>query len=112
MITTVELLDEVKKTQGIETKYALAKLLDCGQSSVANWYKKDTMNDRYALRCADLADLDPGYVLYSMAAERALKKKDERLFQFWKKQADKIGPALLAVSACFLTIIPAIPLPF
>ncbi len=112
MITTLELLEEVKKAIGNDTVYTLAKVIDCSRPTVDNWLKGGVMTDPHALRCADLTNLDPGYVLYSIAAERAQKSNNERLFNYWKTQADKINPIYLSITACFLTVFSSLPTPF
>ena len=104
MIRTPELLEEVKKSIGNDTIYSLAKVFEVSRNTVKFWLNDGVMTDANALRAADITNLDPGYVLYSMAAERAEKKGDDRLFNFWKEKADQIGPALLSASACLLMI--------
>ena len=104
MITTLELLERVKRATGKESVNALSKAIGCSRRGIDYWQKGTIMDDAYALRCADIAALDPGYVLYSIAAERAQKKGYKELFNFWKEKADQITPVLLSVSACFLLL--------
>jgi hypothetical protein len=71
-MNTKELIAAVKKAQGAGTDYRVAQLLDTQPTTVTNWAKgRNVISDEYAIRAARLANLDPAYVLVSIAAERA-----------------------------------------
>lgn len=112
MITTPELIEHVKEAIGKDSNYAVAKALNITKQAMTYISKGESvLSESTALRAADLTNLDPGYVLYSIAAERAQHAKNERLFNYWKEQADKITPIFLSSSACFLIAFSAFPLP-
>lgn len=71
-MNTRELIAAVKTAQGAGTDYRVAQLLDTQPTTVTNWAKgRNVISDEYAIRAARLANLDPAYVLVSIAAERA-----------------------------------------
>ena len=67
----MHLLDELKRANSLETDYQVAQLMGVHTSHVSQWRRRKPMGDESALRAAELAGLDPGYVLASIAAERA-----------------------------------------
>lgn len=71
-MNTAELIAAAKAAQGVITDYGMAKLLDTQPVTVSNWVKgRNLISDKYAIRAAELAGLDPGKVLVWLAAERA-----------------------------------------
>lgn len=109
MISTPELADLAKKKAGLASNYALAKKLGCSPSALLKWYKGGSMDDKHALICADLADLDSRYVLDSIAAERAQRKNDTALFEFWKNRAMKHAPKAIAVCFGLVAVFASLP---
>lgn len=112
MITTLELIEKIKKEIKNDTVYGVAKVMGTERTSVRNWLNGGVMTDSVALRAAEITDLDAGYVLYSMAAERAQKKGNIRLFEFWKKRADHVLRTGTYLSICFLLPLSSLPSPF
>lgn len=69
---TKDLLDAIRLRHNLRSDYMVAKLLDVSTQNVSNWRAgRSGMSDDVALRAAALLELDPGYVLVSVAAERA-----------------------------------------
>lgn len=71
MLTTQQLLDAAKSAQGAKSDYRLARLIGIGDNALYNYRHGRTPDDSRAMRIAELAGIDPGYVLLCMAAERA-----------------------------------------
>ena len=99
MISTIKLIDEVKKSIKKDTIYSLAKVIGADRNTVRYWLKGGVISDKYALRCSEITGLDPDYVLYSINLERAGKTEEKCLIDYWQEKLDKIKPAL-AASAC------------
>ena len=98
MKTTVEFLDAVKNRYHLPSDYALANKLGITRSGVSKFrLGKDKLGDQTALKIAELLEIEPGYVLACIAAERS---KDERVKKAWAWWADhKSLAAVLAVLA-------------
>ena len=67
------------------------------------------MDDKHALICADLANLDSRYVLDCIAAERAERKGDVALFEFWKTRALENAPKAIAVCMGLVAVFAHLP---
>ncbi|TMO20504.1 hypothetical protein CWC28_22285, partial [Pseudoalteromonas sp. S4492] len=77
VITSAEIIEEVKKSTGITSINGLSKLLGCSRPSIKNWLEGGNMSESYALKCTRYTDLDISYVLSSIAAERAKNSGDK-----------------------------------
>lgn len=71
MITTNDVLDRVKAVQGITSEYRLCRVVGVTDQTLARWRKGLAPSDEYAAKLANLARLDPGFVVASLAAERS-----------------------------------------
>ena len=98
MKTTLEFIADLKKKTGLESDYAIAKLLGVTRNALSLYRTgKGFMGDEVALKVADLLGLEGGYVLACIAAERS---KNERVKKAWAWWADhKSLAAVLAVLA-------------
>ena len=98
MKTTVEFLNAVMQKHGIKSDNQLSIFLGCTRSAISGYrHKKTFLDDRLALKVADSLEIEPGYVLACIAAERS---KDERVKKAWAWWADhKSLAAVLAVLA-------------
>jgi len=87
--TTNDLLDEVRKINGIESDYRLAKLLNVRQPTISNYRSgRSQLSDEIAVRLAALMDRHPGYILASLAADRA---KHPDVAKAWRETAKMLG---------------------
>lgn len=89
MTKAVELLDAVKKAKGIETDYALAKLLDINKARISAYYAGKEMPNEFA--CMQIAKalgipLDDVMIPVRIEAE-----KDEKRREAWKEYYKSIG---------------------
>lgn len=71
MLNTQQLIEMAKDRQGITSYYRLARVLGIGDNAMHNYRHGRTPDDARAMKLAELAGIDPGYVLLCMAAERA-----------------------------------------
>lgn len=91
MLNTQTLLDAAKHAQGITSEYRLARVIGIGDNTLYYYRHGRTPDDPRALRLAELAGLNPGWVLLCLAAERA---KDDATRQAFTKAADDLADAL------------------
>jgi hypothetical protein len=90
--TTVELLDAVKAALELPSDYALAHRLGVSRQRVSMWRtSREGLGDDIALKVAELLELDPGYVLACLAAERTQRPA---VRQVWEKVAEGLALVL------------------
>ena len=85
----MHLLDELKRANSLETDYQAAKLMGVTTSYTSQWRRGKPMSDTSALRAAELAGLDPGYVLAAIAAERARRSQLPEVGKVWRGLANE-----------------------
>lgn len=106
MKTTLEFIAAVKAKHGIESDYAAAKLLGVTRTTLSHYRNgKGLLGDDAALKVAELLEIEPGYVLACIAAERS---KNERVKAAWAWWADHKA---LAAALAVLVILPTSTLP-
>ena len=71
MINTNAVLDRIKSLHAIQSEYRLCRVIGVTDQTLLNWRKGRCPSDEHAVRMAQLAQLDTGLVLASLAAERA-----------------------------------------
>lgn len=90
---TTELLDAVKAALDLPSDYALAHTLGVSRQRVSMWRtSREGLGDEMALKVAGLLEIDPGYVLACLAAERARRPAVRRV---WEKVAQGLALVLL-----------------
>jgi hypothetical protein len=101
MKTTVEYLDHVKKTQGITSDYALAKVLNTNRHRVSALRKgKVHLNTTECLRISLAGKLDLREVIAAIGLERG----DETVREEWKSYAKKfLGQGLACVGGLMIS---------
>ena len=113
MKTTNEYLDHVKKIQGIESDYSLAKVLKMSRYRVSGLRRgKDHLNAIECLRISLTGNLD----LREVIAAVGLEKGDEQARQEWKMYAKKflgqapecVGGLMISISALVNQILAGI----
>jgi predicted transcriptional regulator len=83
------LLDEVREIKGIESDYALAKLLGVRQQTVSSYRSGRTqMSDEIALRLALMIGKPAAPIFAELAAERA---KHPDVAKIWKDAAKALA---------------------
>lgn len=87
---TTTLLDRAKQRRGLRSDYALAQQLGVPTNYLTQWRKRKGVGDEYALQLAQLAELPAGFVLASLAAERA---QSAAARQAWTAVAAELDPA-------------------
>lgn len=87
-MNTNELLDQVKARYGLHSDYSLSAKLGLTRSVVSAYRNgKRMLGDDAALKVAELLDLDPGYVLACMEAERSHSAAAKAA---WERLADLV----------------------
>jgi DNA-binding transcriptional regulator YdaS (Cro superfamily) len=87
--TTTELMDEIKEIKGLESDYALAKLLDVRPQTINSYRTGRTqMSDEMALKATRVLGRRLAPVLVSLAAERAA---DPEIKKVWQEVAKLIS---------------------
>ena len=107
MKTTNEYLDHVKKVQGIESDYALAKILTMSRYRVSGLRRgKDHLNTTECLRIALAGELDIREIVAAVAVERG----DEETRKLWNNYAKKyLGQALACVGGLMISTVGLLP---
>lgn len=109
MNTTCDFLDAVKTKRGIDSDYALAKILKVTGSCISNYRsKRSYLDDKMALKVAEALEIDAGYVIACSHVERA---KNEEIRQTWRGIVEKLGSVaatvILGIAAYTLPVAPA-----
>lgn len=87
--TTTDLLDEVRKIKGLESDYALAKLLDVRTQTISSYRTGRTqMSDEMALRATRVLGRAAAPVFAQLAAERA---QSQEVATVWAEAAKLLG---------------------
>lgn len=87
-MNTLEFISEIKKKYELRSDYAAAKLLKISTPTIYNYKRgKSQFDDTVAMKAAELLNLDPGYVLACVYAERTHNKK---IASIWKKAAERL----------------------
>ena len=102
METSKDFTSAIKARYGIESDYQLAKLLGITRSAMSKYRTGvcHVFGEDIGYRIAELLDLDAGYVLSCLAAERS---KDIKVKKVWQRLAELtrvaiIAPVLFAVT--------------
>ena len=102
MKTSIEYLDAAKARLGIESDYAMAKLLDITKQAMSNYrHGRNSMDVYAATRVAEILEIDPMEVIAAASAEG--EKNPERR-NFWQKKWAAIRASIAAavVAVCVL----------
>lgn len=95
-----KLLDEVKQRNGIESDYALAKILDVRRQRVSAYYKRVQVPDNtVCLKIAEILEKPLGDVI---AAVELDAEKDEKRRSVWEKYYKRVGGMAAAVALVVL----------
>lgn len=101
MFTTLDLIEAAKTAQAIPSNYRLARVLEVPEGTVQRWNTgRNLPDDAACFRLAELAHLDPGFVVASIRAERA---KDAAESMTWRKIAARLQAAGSAAAVVILS---------
>lgn len=100
---STDLLEQLAKARGLRSDYAIAKYLGLSRSRVSSYRHGVTIGPELALRIADDIGLDRGYVLASIAGERA-KGNVKAAWSELAKKAAAIAAAVFVVT-CGATLL-------
>lgn len=96
MLQTNDVLDRVKAVQGITSEYRLCRVVGVTDQTLARWRKGLAPSDEYAAKLAQLAQLDVGLVVASLAAERAKDPTLQAVFSDIARRLQLLDVANLA----------------
>lgn len=106
METTNEFMDAVKARYGLPSDYALAAKLGTTRSLVSAYRNnKRMLGDDTAVTVAKLLELDAGYVLACVAAERTQNPKARHA---WEHAAEILKTYGAAAALLLLVAVPAL----
>lgn len=89
---TTDLLDEVRKFKGLDSDYALSKLLNVRTQTISSYRTGRTqMNDEMALRAARVLGRPAAPFFAQLAAERATHPE---VAQVWREASRVLGRRL------------------
>lgn len=95
---TVELIDAVRERHHLPSDYAAAALLGLTRSQLSRYRNgKDFLGDEQAAKVAELLEMDAGYVVACVHAERAKTPSVRVLWEGVAKKLERAGVAALAV---------------
>jgi len=102
-LTISALLDRARDSNDLKSDYQLGKRLGFSMQKLGNWRHGRTMPDEKACeKLAEVAGLDPDYVVAQVEAMRA---SDEKTRAIWQRIAARLSGA---ISASFLVILSAV----
>ncbi len=102
MKTIKDLLEAVKATKGISTKYALAKALNLPTQRISDYYNGKTYPDNDAcLEIARALNIDLEEVITIVQIESA---KDETRREKWREYYKSIGGYAASIALFFLAV--------
>lgn len=105
MDTTNQLLDKVKNRYRLRSDYALAKALHMSRERISKYRTKGgALAEENALKVAEMLELDEGYVLACMEAERA---QTDAARSAWERLADRLKSGGVAAALLLLLVTPA-----
>jgi len=86
---TIDFLDQLKAVHNLPSDYAISQRLGLSRQQVSKYRSgREAMSDEIALEVASMLDIDPGYVVACMHAERA---RDAGVRSVWEHVADKMS---------------------
>lgn len=97
MENITKLLDEVKAVKGVESKYALAKVLDLPTQRISEYYKGQRAPDEFA--CLKIAEALGKPLNTIIATVRASTEKDASRREAWENYMKSLGGIAASIIA-------------
>lgn len=95
LMTTIELLDELKSLNNNASDYRIAQILNVNKAAVSKWRNsKGFFEDEVCFRVAELLSMQPEYVVACVHAERS---KTPQARMVWTHLAAAFGTAAVFV---------------
>lgn len=105
MKNTADFLDDLQKKLGVESDYAVGKLLGIHRQQLSHYrLLKGAFDDEMCIRVAEILEIEPAFVMASMHHQRA---KNPKVKAAWEWTAQHLGG--LAAALAVLAIIPFVP---
>lgn len=96
MLNTNTVLDRIKSIHGITSEYRLCRVIGVTDQTLLNWRKGRCPSDEHAVKLAQLAQLDVGLVVASLASERAKDPTLQAVFSDIARRLQLLDVANLA----------------
>ena len=94
-MNTLELLTQLKATNGAASDYRVAQLLGVKPQTISNWKSgRSTMGDEVGVKAAEMLGLDPAKVLIDLHIERV---KGDATSHVWKDIGRRLEMAAMPV---------------
>jgi transcriptional regulator with XRE-family HTH domain len=96
MFSVNDFLDRAKKGAGVESDYALAKIVGVSRANVSNWRnERNAPDERAIVKLCDLSGDDPEYVALLIQSMRAANDDAAGL---WRRAAERLKKGAAAVA--------------
>ena len=100
-MNTIDFIEQIKKRHGVESDYAVKKLLGLKSSTMSSYRTgRSHFSDEVCVRVAELLELDPSYVLSCIYAERTNNKN---IATIWRKAAEKLRGTAAVIVLCAIS---------
>lgn len=95
MKTTIDFLDGIKESQGVDSDYMTAKLLGVTRATVSRYRcGLSHFDDATAMKAANLLGIDAGYVIACAHRERAKTAEEKAV---WTSMLERLGGLAAAI---------------
>jgi len=82
-------IEEIKKAQGVQSDYAVAKLLGVSKQAIPNYRSgRSSFDSNLAFKVAELSGHDPAEIVLDM---KAMKEKDPDFSRRWAELARRVA---------------------
>jgi len=105
MVTIEQLLTAAKSGAGIPSNYRLARVMGVSDNTLNRWqHARSLPDDITAAKLAEMAGMDPDFVVASMHAARAAEGTERSLWQRIAGRLEKAGAlGAAAILSLFIT---------
>jgi hypothetical protein len=109
MFSVPALLDRAKSAAGVDSDYALAKLLETNKANVSNWrLGKVAPDERAILHLCQLSGDDPDYVA---ACVQVMRAGNDDAAALWRRVASRLSAGLVVSVVGFVLLAGFAPSP-
>ncbi|WP_330109946.1 hypothetical protein [Methylophaga thalassica] len=88
-----EYIEEVKRANGLDTDYKVAKLLGCGQNKITQYRAGQTMDNETARQIAEILDIPVWQIIADMESERQKDPSKKKAWKMLAKLSKQAGAA-------------------
>lgn len=92
-MNSYEYIQEVKRSNGLDTDYKVAKLLGCGQNKITQYRNGQTMDNETARQIAEILNVPVLTIIADMEAERQKDPAKKKAWKMLSKLSQQSGRA-------------------